>query len=102
MPRNLIQNAEQALFTGGFEMSKRESLLRQLSSAQFALWELHIYLDTHPTDLEAISLHEKYEKKLAVLKKEFEANFGPLTPTVGEGVNWLQDPWPWEAEGREN
>lgn len=83
-------------------MSKREKLLRNLSAAQFALWELHMYLDTHPTDLEAIGLHEKYEKKYRELKAEYEANYGPLTPTKGEGVSWLQDPWPWENEGRDD
>ena len=46
-------------------MTKREMLLRKLSTAQFALWELHLYLNTHPTDLEALALHEKYEIKCA-------------------------------------
>ena len=82
-------------------MSKKEKLLRSLSSAQFALWELHIYLDTHPTDMEAISLHEKYEKKYASLKKEYESDYGPLTPAVGEGIEWLQNPWPWDVSGGE-
>ena len=82
-------------------MSKREKLLRSLSSAQFALWELHIYLDTHPNDLEAINLHEKYEKKYRQLKNEYEVNYGPLTPSVGEGVGWLQNPWPWDIGGGE-
>ena len=81
-------------------MSKREKMLRSLSAAQFALWELHVYLDTHPTDLEAVALHEKYEKKYRSLKQDYESAFGPLSPTTGEGVGWLQDPWPWDAEGR--
>lgn len=83
-------------------MSKREKLLRSLSAAQFALWELHVYLDTHPTDLEAIALHEKYEKKYHALRSEYEANYGPLSPVSGEGVSWLQEPWPWDAEGRDD
>ena len=83
-------------------MTKREKMLRSLSAAQFALWELHVYLDTHPTDLEAIELHEKYEKKYRALKHEFEAEYGPLSPTAGEGVAWLQDPWPWEPVRRDD
>ena len=80
-------------------MSRREKLLRSLSSAQFALWELHLYLDTHPGDLEAAAMHERYELKAASLKREYEEQFGPLTPTVGEGVDWLKNPWPWDPEG---
>ncbi len=83
-------------------MSKREKLLRQLSSVQFALWELHLYLDTHPSDLEAVALHEQYEKKLRGLIGEYEASFGPLTSGVGEGAAWLTDPWPWETERGED
>ncbi len=79
-------------------MSKRDKLMRQLSSVQFALWELHLYLDTHPSDLEAVSLHEQYEKKLMKLCEEYESAYGPLTPSKGEGVGWLSDPWPWDAE----
>ena len=82
-------------------MSTREKLLRNLSSVQFALWELHLYLDTHPNDLEAIALHEKYEVKYMKLKKDYEEKFGPLTPTVGEGVDWLKNPWPWDEKGDE-
>ena len=80
-------------------MNKKEKLLRSLSSVQFALWELHMYLDTHPNDMEAITLHEKYEKKYLELKRNYEENYGPLTPTVGEGISWLQNPWPWDVCG---
>ena len=82
-------------------MSKREKLLRQLSSVQFALWELHLYLDTHPGDLEAISMHERYEVRFASLKKEYEEKYGPLSPMLGEGVDWLKNPWPWDKEGED-
>ena len=80
-------------------MNKREKLMRSLSAVQFALWELHLYLNTHPTDLEAIALHEQYEAKLRKLRDEYESKYGPLTPTVGEGVDWLKNPWPWDIEG---
>lgn len=80
-------------------MSKKEKLLRSLSATQFALWELHLYLDTHAGDLEALALHEKYEVKYAALKKEYEDAYGPLVPTKGEGLQWLSDPWPWDRKG---
>ena len=82
-------------------MSKREKLLRSLSAVQFALWELHLYLNTHPADMEALALHGQYERKLAKLKMEYEEKYGPLTPAMGEGVDWLKNPWPWDVEGDE-
>lgn len=35
-------------------MTKRETMLRRLSAAQFTQWELHLYLDTHPSDLQRL------------------------------------------------
>ena len=83
-------------------MSKEERLLRQLSATQFALWELHLYLDTHPSDMDALRLHEQYEDKLKKLKDEYESNYGPLTSCEGEGVEWLKNPWPWDVRGGED
>ncbi len=83
-------------------MKNREKLLRSLSAVQFALWELHLYLNTHPADLQAIALHEQYEMKLAKLRGEYEEKYGPLTPMAGEGVDWLKNPWPWDVEGSDD
>ncbi len=78
-------------------MTKRETLLRKLSTVQFALWELHLYLNTHPTDMEALAMHERYEVQCAKLKSEYEDTYGPLSPMTGEGALWLQPPWPWDV-----
>ena len=80
-------------------MSNREKLLRNLSSVQFALWELHLYLNTHPNDMSALAMHEKYTVKLKKLKEEFEESYGPLSPRSGEGIEWLKNPWPWDVGG---
>ena len=77
-------------------MTKKENLLRQLSAVQFVMWEIHLYLDTHPTDKEALSLHEKYQIKFAKLKHEYEECFGPLSAFNGNGFEWLKNPWPWD------
>ncbi|MBQ2760224.1 MAG: spore coat protein CotJB [Clostridia bacterium] len=77
---------------------ERTKLLRQLSQVQFALWELHLYLDTHPCDEKASQLHAQYEHKYSVLKAEFEEKFGPLSPKTGEGAEWLKNPWPWDTQ----
>lgn len=82
-------------------MNEREMLLRRLSSAQFAAFELHLFLDTHPNDAEALSAIRKYEEKAAALRAEFESKFGPLQAgdTYGDtSWKWLSDPWPWDIQ----
>ena len=39
---------------------------------------------------------EKYEKRNAELTKEYECQFGPLSPNTGHGKEWTKGPWPWE------
>ncbi len=80
-------------------MNERAKLMRMLSAAQFALWEMHMYLDTHPFDKEAIALFKKHEMRYAELKKAYEEEYGPLT-IRGEGmpVKWLENPWPWDYD----
>jgi len=80
-------------------VTEREKLLRQLSAAQFAAWELHMYLDTHKNDLEARKIYNKKTDQANELKKEYERKYGPLTVDSENCVEWLSDPWPWELKG---
>ena len=77
-------------------MNERKRLLSKLSAAQFAAWEIHIYLDTHPCDRAAHSLYEKYNAEAQALKKEYVSKYGALTAAYGETDEWLRDPWPWD------
>ena len=79
-------------------MSNRETALKKLSAAQFTLWEMHLYLDTHPWDAQMIENHKRCEIKYKLLKKEFEENYYPLSAKNAHGYEWLQSPWPWEYE----
>lgn len=82
-------------------MSQRESLLRKISVARFAAWELHIYLDTHPGDKRAMRSFEKYKNTADQLTAEFEKQYGPLTAndTYGDSSwEWIHSPWPWENQ----
>ncbi len=77
-------------------MTPKEKLLLRLSSAQFARWELHLYLDTHPNDMQAVAMEKKYAEMVAALTQEFESKYGPLSPKGGVAAEWLQNPWPWD------
>ena len=83
-------------------MNERETLLRRISSAQFAAWDLHMYLDTHPDDTQILKSYEKYEREARELIAKFESQFGPLVSTDVFGDNrwdWINDPWPWDIQG---
>ena len=77
-------------------VTKKESLLRQLSASQFATWELHIYLDTHSDDKKAYELYHKHVSRYETLKLEYESLYGPLSTGTGTTAEWLSDPWPWD------
>ena len=77
----------------------RAKLLSRIDAVQFAMWELHLYLDTHPDDLSALALYKKYEEQNEKLVAEFEDQFGPLFSDSDPGVSWLKNPWPWDIGG---
>ncbi len=79
-------------------MNEQKKLLARLSAAQFAAWELHMFLDTHPCDKTANEMFRKYTAETAMLKKEYESKYGPLTIQASNEADWLNDPWPWENE----
>ncbi len=76
----------------------REQMLLRLSSIQFAMWEMRVYLDTHLDNKEAQKLYNKYCKQYEAMKEEFEEKYGPITLGDGNSDEWLKDPWPWDNE----
>lgn len=78
---------------------KREQLLRRLSAVQFALWETHVFLDTHAGDPKATEMQKKYSSKYNALVEEYEKQFGPLQLNGSNSDQWLQNPWPWDYIG---
>ena len=81
-------------------MTKRETLLKKISTYQFAVLDLQMYLDTHKNDTETLEKVEKYQLLLQPLKEEYEAKYGPLTKSANDDNSWawIKGPWPWESE----
>ena len=59
-------------------MNEKEMLLRRLSALDFAIWELHIFLNTHPNNTQALEQYNDFNDKRMVLQEEYEQIFGPL------------------------
>ena len=80
-------------------MTERDLMLKNLSETQFVGYEIGMFLDTHPTNREALRKKDEYRKITKELRKEFEDRFGPLTLQSAYGdtsYNWINSPWPWE------
>ena len=75
----------------------RSELLSKIQSLYFAITELALYLNTHPTDKKALCLHKDYANKLKDLKEKYAKVFGPLSIYCPcDKWKWLDNPWPWE------
>lgn len=76
-------------------------LLHQLQALDFVLVELNLYLDTHPTDQQAIEQYNRHVQERWQLAQEFERLYGPLThfghSYSGYPWQWNESPWPWEV-----
>lgn len=81
-------------------MTHREILLKKIGTYKFALTDLHLFLDTHPTDESTIAKIREYEKMLRPLVEEFESKYGPLRSNtdIQKSFLWIKDPWPWDTE----
>ena len=105
-------------------MREQELLLRSLQQCDFMLYELQLYLDTHPNCKRAMEQYRKHlemKQKAEKMGQEYsgieiaapiaEALVSPadneayawLRATVSqtnttERWNWVDAPWPWEKE----
>lgn len=81
--------------------AEKDSLMRRIDQASFAIDDVLLYLDTHPTDQEAL----KYYHYVAGLRKEaletWQAQYGPLLVDSVKNTDrwtWVTEKWPWEGE----
>lgn len=79
-------------------MTNRQMLMKKLAAAQFVLFDLHLYFDTHPGDLQTLSVYKKFESRYLLLKREYEEKYGSISLLGSHGVEWFRDPWPWDTE----
>ena len=79
----------------------REEALRHVQEADFVLYDLNLFLDTHPTNQMALDLFRQFQQVFAEAAADYESQFGPLVADdadTTQGWAWVQTPWPWEME----
>lgn len=81
-------------------MTEQEALRRRIAAVDFAAWELHLFLDTHPNDADAAKKLQAYRERGEALRADYEEKFGPLGENMNETSRWawICQPWPWETE----
>ena len=80
----------------------REELLLDIMELSFAINDLNLYLDLHPTDEGVLKEFRKYVEKCCAKEMEFVRTYGPLELIDNESTKnfkWIEDPWPWQNEG---
>lgn len=77
-----------------------EQLADAIAATRFALIELTLFLDTHPTDAEALQMFGEYRDKLFSLSEQYVNMYGPLEVYDVSGKNgwtWGMTPMPFEG-----
>ncbi len=79
---------------------EQQRMLNDIGIIDFTLVDLMLYLDTHPTDKDAIDHFNHYTKIKNRMVKEFSMMYYPLTKDMAESVTewrWGNAPLPWEG-----
>lgn len=80
-------------------MNDEAKLLNIIRKYAFALYELNLYLDTHPKCRDALAYFQKYKDLHDKARAEYNEKYGPLTADQTNPANdwtWIKGPWPWE------
>lgn len=82
--------------------SEQNRLFHDIGVIDFVIVEMNEYLDTHPTDKEAIEYLGHYVRMKNQAMREYAAKYGPLRISDADSCNeaewkWATQPWPWEG-----
>ena len=82
--------------------NEQEKLLHDIRVLDFVVIEMSLYLDTHPTDRNAMEYFNHYNRMTNQAKKVYSEKFGPLTLALADtascgGWDWATLPMPWEG-----
>ena len=78
----------------------RCTALYEISMVDFLLMDMKLYLDTHPTDRNALDYYHHYAKILKDLREAYAENFGPLfaeQSSCSKEWDWGSEPNAWEG-----
>lgn len=95
-------------------MESRCKLMKKIDEVSFAVNDITLYLDTHPTDMDALNYFNTAMTERKQLMQQYESQFEPLiidcvnpaannateteTNYAGQAhFTWVDGPMPWEG-----
>ena len=78
----------------------RKQMLSWINMVSFAVVEANLYLDTHPTDTEALAYYQYVNSLRSQAMNAYMDQYGPLTKDQERSTTdwtWVKGPWPWEG-----
>ena len=84
-------------------MNEKMKLRRRLYELDFAIYELTLFLDSHPESARALELMREYREKRDAVMAEYREKFGDLIITANDAPTegswkWIDGPWPWDND----
>lgn len=80
-------------------INEEQYMLLDIQKLEFAIYDLSLYLDTHPNDPVALYKHKSLTNQLMQLKRAYESRFGIMSimdHEPGETWRYVNGPWPWD------
>ncbi|MGD9566854.1 MAG: spore coat protein CotJB [Sedimentibacter sp.] len=80
-------------------INEEQSMLLDIQKLEFAIYDLALYLDTHPNDPVALYRHKMLADQLMQLRHAYEAQFGIMSimgHELGDTWRYIDGPWPWD------
>ena len=81
-------------------VSDAAQILQVLDQASFAMDDVLLYLDTHPTDTEAQAYYQYVKSLRSQAMNGYTDQYGPLMKDEERSTTdwtWISGPWPWEG-----
>ena len=84
----------------------KNAVEKRIGAYKFALYDIGLYLDSHPCDEKAMQLRQVYQARLRQLIDEYEQHYGKYVNTMADvqenWTEWVKDPWPWDGMKGDN
>lgn len=77
----------------------RDEMLKKITELDFFIVDLHLYLNTHPDDTEAIDMYNNCVDQVKELREEYNKIYGMLLMNNSKSKSpwqWIDNPWPWQ------
>lgn len=80
--------------------TEKEQYLLDLNQIQFAMHDIHLYLDNYPNNTSMIDEFNKNREMYNQMLQDYQKKYGPINIT-SDSLNmtpwqWDNNPWPWE------